>query len=429
MASVAGYGALSGLGQGIAMVGQNMLRDDDAAQRQQLMQERQMALLEARLAAKGAGAGGGGQPNGNLSFEQLQQIAADPNMRGALRMVGGLSPVEIADTAAMEAGRPPTVTLQQGGTVQRAPGAAAARAADYGDTSNTVQVPTVEGLKYTPGDQEGLRVRATQALRRALGLMNPGHAKAIAEAEGEEQQNAYARNAATDGNPGAIRGALLTAGKEVFSPQGTDLTTGAAANGSIGEAERAKDFAHASYYGRQASEDAPKKIQSSYVDAQGNRTILFKDGTRTVLGKDKTYQSMVQREADALAKSVHGLGKSRDEIERIAKGRIEQRAIAAASGNEPESVFTESPNEPTRPPAPARLPQAPLDAAAREVGKTYETPRGPLVWMGNGWKPAQGAAPTAAPALKALPPGAKQIGTSGGKPVYETPDGKRFIQG
>lgn len=27
-----------------------------------------------------------------------------------------------------------------------------------------------------------------------------------------------------------------------------------------------------------------------------------------------------------------------------------------------------------------------------------------------------------------LPPGSKQIGTSGGKPVYQTPDGKRFIQ-
>jgi hypothetical protein len=35
-------------------------------------------------------------------------------------------------------------------------------------------------------------------------------------------------------------------------------------------------------------------------------------------------------------------------------------------------------------------------------------------------------APTVKP-LSTLPPGARQIGTSGGKPVYETPDGKRFI--
>jgi hypothetical protein len=38
--------------------------------------------------------------------------------------------------------------------------------------------------------------------------------------------------------------------------------------------------------------------------------------------------------------------------------------------------------------------------------------------------------PPAAPAASrnALPPGARQIGTSGGKPVYQTPDGKQFIQ-
>ena len=29
--------------------------------------------------------------------------------------------------------------------------------------------------------------------------------------------------------------------------------------------------------------------------------------------------------------------------------------------------------------------------------------------------------------LDALPSGAKQIGTSGGRPVFETPDGKRWI--
>jgi SpoVK/Ycf46/Vps4 family AAA+-type ATPase len=36
---------------------------------------------------------------------------------------------------------------------------------------------------------------------------------------------------------------------------------------------------------------------------------------------------------------------------------------------------------------------------------------------------------TASAGLTSLPTGAVQIGTSGGKPVYQTPDGKRFIQG
>lgn len=46
----------------------------------------------------------------------------------------------------------------------------------------------------------------------------------------------------------------------------------------------------------------------------------------------------------------------------------------------------------------------------------------------GGDAPAQSGTP-AAGAVKALPAGAKQIGTSGGKPVYQTPDGKKFIQG
>lgn len=50
-------------------------------------------------------------------------------------------------------------------------------------------------------------------------------------------------------------------------------------------------------------------------------------------------------------------------------------------------------------------------------------------------EPAKPAGAPAAPAAAAkpaspaaLPAGSKQVGTSGGKPVYETPDGKRFIQ-
>jgi hypothetical protein len=35
--------------------------------------------------------------------------------------------------------------------------------------------------------------------------------------------------------------------------------------------------------------------------------------------------------------------------------------------------------------------------------------------------------PAASKAVNSLPAGAKQIGTSGGKPVYQTPDGKKFI--
>lgn len=40
-------------------------------------------------------------------------------------------------------------------------------------------------------------------------------------------------------------------------------------------------------------------------------------------------------------------------------------------------------------------------------------------------EPSQGTQPKSM--LEALPPGAVQVGTSGGKPVYQTPDGKKYI--
>lgn len=41
--------------------------------------------------------------------------------------------------------------------------------------------------------------------------------------------------------------------------------------------------------------------------------------------------------------------------------------------------------------------------------------------------PTVGGGAQTAPVIKQLPQGSKQIGTSGGKPVYQTPDGKKFI--
>jgi hypothetical protein len=50
-------------------------------------------------------------------------------------------------------------------------------------------------------------------------------------------------------------------------------------------------------------------------------------------------------------------------------------------------------------------------------------------WQGYKRKPKDSAdnATPAAPTIPDLPKGAVQIGTSGGKPVYQTPDGKKFI--
>jgi len=67
-----------------------------------------------------------------------------------------------------------------------------------------------------------------------------------------------------------------------------------------------------------------------------------------------------------------------------------------------------------------------LQAMAGQIARELQR-RG--LGSGAADKPAAPAppAPAARAAIKALPPGSKQIGTSNGKPVYQTPDGKKFI--
>lgn len=349
--ATAGYGALAGLGQGIAQVGQNMLRDEDAAQRQQLMLDRQMTLLEARLAAKGAG-GGGAQPNGNLSFEQLQAITVDPKMRGALRVAGGMDPAAAGDLATMESGGTPTIT------VPRAASQAQVRAIDNGASATEVSAP-----KYAPVQEAQVYQQGYQSLRRALGLMNVGHAKAIADAEGEEQQNAYARDFAETGKPGAARGALLTAGKDPFSNEGTDMGTGLPTKGSVADARRGELGAQASKFWAEA-----EKLRA---EASGDLSKQRPESLTATLNG-----------ITALVKSYDEKGMDEEAI----KERRRLQQLAGRITNVLTTKFGITPDGGAPAPAPAAIEQAPTDAASRKVGTTYQTPKGPLVWMGNGWK-------------------------------------------
>jgi hypothetical protein len=72
---------------------------------------------------------------------------------------------------------------------------------------------------------------------------------------------------------------------------------------------------------------------------------------------------------------------------------------------------------------------AKVDKANLEKGiKTDEAGAVRRKWIQENTPGAAPAAPRAEPKPIGLPDGARKIGTSGGKAVYETPDGKRFIQ-
>lgn len=64
--------------------------------------------------------------------------------------------------------------------------------------------------------------------------------------------------------------------------------------------------------------------------------------------------------------------------------------------------------------------EAEMDRTNSQLYEIYRSATGKIV-------AAEESKSTATPA--GLPPGSKQIGTSGGKPVYQTPDGKQFIGG
>ena len=113
------------------------------------------------------------------------------------------------------------------------------------------------------------------------------------------------------------------------------------------------------------------KVRSTYTNTEGNKVAVMSDGSEKTLGKAGDFDKSVASLVNTMSKSDYQFGKL-PESEKRAK------AIERLTGGTP----------------------------APKSGDNAGTP------------PAT---------VSALPKGATQIGTSGGKPVYQTPDGKKFI--
>jgi len=182
--------------------------------------------------------------------------------------------------------------------------------------------------------------------------------------------------------------------------------------------------------------DGTPKVQSTYTNSEGYRVALFKDGTEKVLGRSGDWAKRVDKLASDLGKGVGGIGKSPQELRTLAEQTLLNSTIApaspasgasapsrAASVVSPEvqqgrdsdraAILADEYKRTTNP--------GDRDALTREIDRLDPASRAKArARAGIGTNPN--------PVPTALPPGAKQIGTSKGKPVYETPDGKRFIQ-
>lgn len=330
-----GYGALAGLGQGLASVGQQMMADSSRADHDRRVQEAREELQRERLAAAQAKGGKGS----GIDLGQLVELARNPGALRSLRELGGMSPEDATDLATLSTGGTPMRTMERDPSVD---GRAMVRDIDEGRDPTQVSTP-----KYVGGEAAKVYERGFQALRRAIGLTKIESADNVAKAEATEQQTGYAREYAETGRPGAARGALLTAGKDTFSPTGTDLGTGAPAPGSVAEAERKEKAAGAVEKYASAEEkkanavkfkaDADKIRAEASGDLRKASAEKLTTALNSINGLIRTYDEKsldddsiaARRTLQTLATRIAGLLSSKHGIDVNEKGEIIDKPGAA----------------------------------------------------------------------------------------------------
>jgi hypothetical protein len=139
-------------------------------------------------------------------------------------------------------------------------------------------------------------------------------------------------------------------------------------------------------------------------------TLARAELTRIQVGDEKKRRELLDRKADIESGSLRGDQRARAlkqidqqlaQLERATAGKKvdeydtekvrEETSVDPLTG-EPTTKTVRERIEKRRPtpgkkeePA-AAAPEAPRDMAQRKVGTTYNTPRGPAVWRGNGWE-------------------------------------------
>lgn len=333
-----GYGALAGFGSGLSQVGQGMWQDQLARERERMLRDRQSELLQERAAlnaGSGPGSGSGPGPAGGSKsaagalLEMLQMPAGD-RTRAQIEL-GGMDPERARDLQAIQSGQMPSTTVLRD---MSTPGAV--RALDRGEAV-PMSVP-----KYTPGEASKLREEGVNALRRAVGIAQPANADDLAKAAQTEQAVEFARRGAS-GDVEGLRGSLLSHGKPVFSDSGTDLATGALAKPNA-----------------KLNVNAIGDLNKAHAEKLTSTLNSINNLIRTYDEKSLDDSEIkARRELQAMARQI--------------ANELSSRGLGPAGGN--------------RGPAPKSAAiEAPRDPAKRVIGQRYLTPKGELIWRGNGWE-------------------------------------------
>ncbi len=359
-------GGLQGFGAGAAKVGGTMMQESliEARERERLAREQALLERRAELLPGGVLGGRGAGTSARAGGAGAAPLDLnDPSLRAQMAVGGATSRETIDAGIALGQGQRP-MTQREG-------------VGDSGAPEN------YNAPRYTAGEEANIRAQTQAAFYRAFGLRDPSHADDLAKAHQTMQGAELARQYATTGDVRSAEGSLVTQGKGVMGAGGTSEITGRAAPGSKAEAEIRTEGARQGLLGAQVKTESTKQsenvAQASAAGAHAKKMSgdEIKEERKRVADRLKDLD---QRE-DNLVKE------GKDDV--LGDNKAERDRRRAAIDAERTRLHAES------------------DALGKRIGG------GPA------------AAPKAT--LNALPAGARQIGTSGGKPVYQTPDGKRFI--
>lgn len=352
-------GAVEGLGQGIADIG---AQEQRAAEAEKARRERAAEMeREIRLRAEVSGTRGGGRGGAMGSAPQTEEQIAR-----VLREQGMGSMAAAEQAARIARGTDP------GESVPMSPsrfGSADRQAEAVGGPSSQF-VP-----KYEQGQAAAMAEDARIALRRAITA--PGSSDDVAKAEQTEVVTGALKKYRDTGDAQSGRTVALGT-KGVVKNEDGDVVTGEPGKGTTAAAKVARDSASANKDNAQASKTKAEEGMA-VKDADVNRA------NRAVVEARKPFDARIAKvEADmTLADDV--------KAQRIAAINAEaenspevKRAVAEADGVKSRRDARVEPKA-EKAPADKKYPEAPRDPAQRKTGTVYETPKGPLKWMGNGW--------------------------------------------
>jgi len=232
--------------------------------------------------------------------------------------------------------------------------------------------------------QEEPDVEKYLAMNKEIGF---AFANADSNARSNSDQRAKARQtdaetaAAVRGGDGDLSGArtsLLLKGKGEYDADGSSvLVPGAPPKGSLASAKVGTEGSKQNENNAQAGK-ANADVKKLRGDVSGDLKTQNPERLTTTLnainGLIRTYDEKTVDEATV---------KDRKELQAMAgqiARELQRRGLGAGAADKPAAPA---------PPAPAaRAPalEAPRDVTKRKVGQTYQTPRGLMIWRGNGWE-------------------------------------------